>query len=88
MWAKSGSNVFHCLSSWVLLAIAVENGDLERAVHLAQALLDPDPFYQPVPARAGELLAEARAADEDQRHGAALMSLRLALEAAGEAREL
>jgi DNA-binding SARP family transcriptional activator len=46
-WKQSGGNMFPWLADWVLLAIAVSRGDLDRAEKRAQALLNPNPLIQP-----------------------------------------
>jgi DNA-binding SARP family transcriptional activator len=86
VWEKSGSNVFHCLTYWVLLAIAVAQHDLHQAAECARVLLDPNPFYQPVPVPTAKLLQQAISAYEDE--NIALEGFKQALEEARAAREL
>jgi DNA-binding SARP family transcriptional activator len=86
VWEKSGSNVFHCLTYWVLLAIAVAQRDLQQAADFARVLLDSNPFYQPVPAPAAELLWQALSVSGDE--STALERFKQALEEARIAREL
>jgi DNA-binding SARP family transcriptional activator len=47
-WKQSGGNMFPWLADWVLLAIAVSQGDLGQAENRALGLLDPNLLFQPV----------------------------------------
>ncbi len=65
LWNKyARGNVFRWLSIWVLLAIAVSRRDLVQAEEFTQALLDPDPYYQPVEEPMSTLLAKALSASQ------------------------
>ena len=58
-WKQSGGNMFPWLADWVLLAIAVSQGDLGRAEYCAQALLEPNPLVQPLVEPVAAQLEEA-----------------------------
>ncbi|MBI4926285.1 MAG: hypothetical protein HY835_00865, partial [Anaerolineae bacterium] len=46
VWNEYGGNAFHWLSNWVLLAIAVERRDFERAATVSMAFINPRPTDQ------------------------------------------
>jgi len=79
-WKQSGGNMFPWLADWVLLAIVVSWGDLDRAEKRALALLDPNSLIQPVREPISVRLEEALHACRIQDAEAALECFKQVLE--------
>ena len=88
IWRKPGGYFLHGLANWVLLAVAVAQHDLHKAEFYAQALLDPNPNYQPVEETIAGLLAQASSACQGQDVQTALGLFEQTLAAAQAASEL
>ncbi len=58
-WAKFGGCVFQSIGDWVLLAISVDAKKLQDAEQIAQRLLDPNPYFQPLRPSAAALVRQA-----------------------------
>lgn len=58
-WAKFGGCVFQSICDWVLLAISVDAKKLQDAEQIAQRLLDPNPYFQPLRPSAAALVRQA-----------------------------
>ncbi len=79
---KFGGCVFHGLANWVLLAIAVSQGNLAWAESCAQSLSDPNPSFQPLEKPAADLLSQAITAGKDENGRAAFALFNQAIEVA------
>jgi DNA-binding SARP family transcriptional activator len=68
-WKQSGGNMFTWLADWVLLAMAVSQGNLGQAEEVAQSLLAPStlnqPLLEPIAARLEEALQACHQKDTE-----------------------
>ena len=80
--------VLHALIDWVLLAIALAQGDFVKSEAAARALMDPNPSFQPIAEPMSSLLSKGLAACEAGDRTTALDLFKSALEAARTAGEL
>lgn len=87
-WKAIASTIFHGLALWVLLDIAITQGDLAAAIQYAERLLDPDRYDQPLLEPMDSLLTQACLAWQAGDAGSAAQQIRQAIAAAIAAREL
>jgi hypothetical protein len=87
-WTQIPECPFHALADWVLLAVALAEGDFSRLEAAARMLMDPNPALQPVDEPMSSQLRQALAACEAGERTTAFELFRRALEAARGAGEL